>query len=110
MKSCRNCMNSRHDGAWRVDLVCGVTHEKIVQPSMCEAENKANDAYAQRKASQCAMYAPERVVTMRINGITVAVLVELPSLQGKAFDELCTALLLTIANQTGEQVTKEVAE
>lgn len=51
-----------------------------------------------------------KVVTMRINGITVAVLVELPSLQGKAFDELCTALLLTIANQTGEQVTKEVAE
>lgn len=49
-----------------------------------------------------------RVVTMRLQGITVAVLVEQETLQGRDFDELCTALLLTIANQTGEQVTKEV--
>lgn len=49
-----------------------------------------------------------RVVTMRMQGITVAVLVEQETLQGRDFDELCTALLLTIANQTGEQVTKEV--
>ena len=51
-----------------------------------------------------------RVVTMRINGITVAVLIEHEKLKGRDFDELCTALLLTIANQTGEQVTKEVAQ
>lgn len=51
-----------------------------------------------------------RVVTMRIKGITVAVLVEQETLKGQAFDELCTALLLTIANQTGEQVTKEEAQ
>jgi len=51
-----------------------------------------------------------RVVTMRINGTTVAMLVEQLTLYGDDFDELCTALLLTIANQTGEQVTKEVAE
>ncbi len=51
-----------------------------------------------------------RVVTMRIHGITVAVLVEQETLKGQAFDELCTALLLTIANQTGEQVTREVAQ
>ena len=49
-----------------------------------------------------------RVVTMRMQGITVAVLVEQETLKGRDFDELCTALLLTIANQTGEQVTKEV--
>ena len=51
-----------------------------------------------------------RVITMRIHGITVAVLVEHEQLKGRDFDELCTALLLTIANQTGEQVTKEVAQ
>jgi hypothetical protein len=48
-----------------------------------------------------------KVVTMRIQGITVAVLVEQETLKGKEFDDLCTALLLTIANQTGEQVSKE---
>ena len=47
---------------------------------------------------------------MRIQGITVAVLFEHEKLKGQAFDELCTALLLTIANQTGEQVTKEEAQ
>jgi predicted metal-binding membrane protein len=47
---------------------------------------------------------------MRIQGITVAVLVEQETLKGRDFDELCTALLLTIANQTGEQVTKEEAQ
>lgn len=51
-----------------------------------------------------------KVVTMKIDGITVAVLVEQETLQGKDFDELCTALLLTIANQTGKPVSKEVSE
>lgn len=51
-----------------------------------------------------------RVVTMKIDGITVAVMVEHQTLQGKDFDELCTALLLTIANQTGKVVSKEVQE
>jgi len=51
-----------------------------------------------------------KVVTMRIQSRAVAVLIEQETLKGQAFDELCTALLLTIANQTGEQVTKEVAE
>ena len=48
-----------------------------------------------------------RVVTMKIEGITLAVLVEHDTLQGKDFDDLCTALLLTIANQTGRPVTRE---
>lgn len=51
---------------------------------------------------------PLRNVVMKIDGITVAVLVEHDCLQGKDFDELCTALLLTIANQTGKAVSKEV--
>ena len=50
-----------------------------------------------------------RVVTMKIEGITLAVLVEHATLQGKDFDDLCTALLLTIANQTGKPVTREEA-
>jgi len=49
-----------------------------------------------------------RIVTMKIEGITVAVLVEQHTLHGDPFDELCTALLLTIANQTGKPVSKEV--
>lgn len=48
-----------------------------------------------------------KTVAMKIDGITVAVLVEHETLQGKDFDELCTALLLTIANQTGKPVSKE---
>lgn len=50
-----------------------------------------------------------KTVAMKIDGITVAVLVEHELLQGKDFDDLCTALLLTIANQTGKQVSKEVS-
>lgn len=49
-------------------------------------------------------------VAMKIDGITIAVMVEHELLQGKDFDELCTALLLTIANQTGKPVSKEVSE
>jgi hypothetical protein len=49
-----------------------------------------------------------RIVTMKIEGMTVAMLVEQYTLQGKDFDDLCTALLLTIANQTGKPVSKEV--
>jgi hypothetical protein len=59
MKSCRNCENSIHHGDYRVDLLCKVHNVTIVKPSLSEAENKANDAYAQRKASQCEMYTPE---------------------------------------------------
>ena len=50
-----------------------------------------------------------KTVSMKIDGIIVAVLVEHELLQGKDFDELCTALLLTIANQTGKAVSKEVS-
>ena len=49
-------------------------------------------------------------VTMKIDGRTVAVLVEHELLRGKDFDLLCTALVLTIANQTGKPVSKEVSE
>lgn len=49
-----------------------------------------------------------REVAMKIDGTLVAVLVEHELLKGKDFDELCTALLITIANQTGKPVSKEV--
>lgn len=49
-------------------------------------------------------------IVMKIDGIIVAVLVEHDTLKGRDFDELANALLLTVANQTGKPVAKEVHE
>jgi hypothetical protein len=46
-------------------------------------------------------------IVMKIDGVIVAVLVQPPSLSNDAFDEIATALLLTLANQTGKQIIKE---
>jgi hypothetical protein len=59
MKSCRNCANSRHDGAFRVDLVCLAFDMVVARPSMSTEENIKADAHCRNCANTCNEYTPE---------------------------------------------------
>lgn len=50
------------------------------------------------------------VVIKTVDGKVVAMLVQQPEQTAQSFEELCVALLLTIANDTGLQLTRETTE
>ena len=50
------------------------------------------------------------VVIKTVAGRVVAMLVQQPEQTAQSFEELCVALLLTIANDTGLQLTRETTE
>jgi hypothetical protein len=50
------------------------------------------------------------VVIKTVDGKVVAMLVQQPEQTDQSFEELCVALLLTIANDTGLQLTRETTK
>ena len=59
MKSCRNCAHSRHDGSFRVDLVCPVIGEQVAPLTKCTEENHKADQHCRNLAAGCPAYTPE---------------------------------------------------
>jgi hypothetical protein len=60
MKSCRNCDHSRHEGSFRVGLVCSFQPSKVLAPfTKCIAENLKADQQCRSIAARCNAYTPE---------------------------------------------------
>ena len=64
MKSCRNCAHSRHEGSYRVNLVCTAFGKQVApHPPMSAEENRKADQQCHNLAARCPAYTPEVEIT-----------------------------------------------